>query len=386
LDPNILALGGLQLNAKPVELLILQASPFCNIDCDYCYLADRSNRDRISHSTIAETCKGLRDANLVAESIAVQWHAGEPLVIPVEFYDEAHRIIQEIFKSYQVEFAIQTNGTLIDKSWIDFFRRWNVQIGISCDGPEPFHDANRKTRKGGGTHARVHRAMLAVKDAGLPLRIICVLTPKSILCADTLFEYFEEIGADSVGFNCEEREGVNFRPSFEKETCKEHFLNFFIRYFTRVISTGSKQNVRELRHAQRYIFLTDHSQRNLEVDPIRILTVGADGSVSTFSPELLGVIHPVFGKLVFANVKDQSWVTGLLQNEGLRQVSASIQRGVEVCRESCAYFDICYGGSPSNKLAEWGTFEGSETITCMFRKQAVAEAITRVISATVLGL
>jgi len=33
---------------KQIGLLILQPSPFCNIDCDYCYLAERSSTKKMS--------------------------------------------------------------------------------------------------------------------------------------------------------------------------------------------------------------------------------------------------------------------------------------------------------------------------------------------------
>ena len=34
------------------QLLILQSTPFCNIDCDYCYLPGRSRTERMSMATL----------------------------------------------------------------------------------------------------------------------------------------------------------------------------------------------------------------------------------------------------------------------------------------------------------------------------------------------
>ena len=64
---------------KQIGLLILQPSPFCNIDCDYCYLADRASTKKMSleqsevavigylaalaipaYQTISSSCKGER--------------------------------------------------------------------------------------------------------------------------------------------------------------------------------------------------------------------------------------------------------------------------------------------------------------------------------------
>ncbi|MEB3324086.1 MAG: hypothetical protein VKM17_01965, partial [Cyanobacteriota bacterium] len=33
--------------AGPLELLVVQATPYCNLDCDYCYLPDRADRRRL---------------------------------------------------------------------------------------------------------------------------------------------------------------------------------------------------------------------------------------------------------------------------------------------------------------------------------------------------
>ena len=32
----------------PVRLLVVQPTPYCNLDCDYCYLPDRADRTRLS--------------------------------------------------------------------------------------------------------------------------------------------------------------------------------------------------------------------------------------------------------------------------------------------------------------------------------------------------
>ena len=32
----------------PLRLLVLQPTPYCNLDCDYCYLPSRNDRSRLS--------------------------------------------------------------------------------------------------------------------------------------------------------------------------------------------------------------------------------------------------------------------------------------------------------------------------------------------------
>ena len=105
------------------RLLILQATPFCNIDCDYCYLPDRNSTARMSLATVRRAAQQLRDDGLLGESLTVVWHAGEPLAMPIAFYEAAIDAIEdEIGAACTVTHAIQSNATLIDDAWCAFFK------------------------------------------------------------------------------------------------------------------------------------------------------------------------------------------------------------------------------------------------------------------------
>jgi hypothetical protein len=44
--------------AEPrLRLLVLQPTPFCNIDCSYCYLPHRTSRARMSLATLDLVCQ-----------------------------------------------------------------------------------------------------------------------------------------------------------------------------------------------------------------------------------------------------------------------------------------------------------------------------------------
>jgi uncharacterized protein len=52
-----------------------------------------------------------------------------------------------------------------------------------------------------------------------------------------------------------------------------------------------------------------------------------------------------------------------------------IDAGVQRCRAECAYFDVCLGGAPSNKLAEHGHLGGSRTQACRLGLQVPVDRI-----------
>ncbi len=104
------------------------------------------------------------------------WHAGEPLTLPCRWYDEATEILRRSLREWQAEAMeftqhVQTNATLINDEWCDCFRRNRIVVGISVDGPEDIHDANRRFRNGRGSHALALRGIEALhrKRCSVPL-------------------------------------------------------------------------------------------------------------------------------------------------------------------------------------------------------------------------
>ena len=363
---------------SPVELLVFQGTPFCNIDCSYCYLPGRFNKARLSVETVRQTCRNLRRHDLIAEQTTVLWHSGEPLVLPPSFYEEAFAAIDAELDGLAVSHSIQTNATLIDRHWVDVFKRWGVDVGVSLDGPARLHDRHRQTRSGAPTFDLVIAGIRNLQEAGLPVRIVCVLTRDSIGEPDELFAFFEGLGADLVCFNIDEAGGEHRASSYADASPDEAFRKFLSRYFELVASARSKQEVRELTRGLMYIFAGE-IERHPETVPIRTLTVGHDGSFSTFSPDLKDLHHPEFGPFVLGNIHDPMAFTGLAANPRLTAMVESIGRGIDACARSCGYFPVCKGGVPANKLGEHKTFEATETLACRFKRKAVADVVTELL-------
>ena len=52
--------------AAALSLLVLQPTPFCNIDCSYCYLSHRTSRARMSLETLGLVCDRVFDGAISA--------------------------------------------------------------------------------------------------------------------------------------------------------------------------------------------------------------------------------------------------------------------------------------------------------------------------------
>ena len=69
------------------------------------------------------------------------WQGGELLLADIEFF---HKVI-EMQTNYApphtvISNSLQTNRTLIDEQWAQFFKQYNFLIGISVDGPKEIHN------------------------------------------------------------------------------------------------------------------------------------------------------------------------------------------------------------------------------------------------------
>ena len=359
----------------PVQLLVLQPTPFCNLDCSYCYLPDRHSTARMDWPTLELAVERVLTSRFVDETLSVVWHAGEPLVLPVDWYEEAFERIDTLnSRGTRILHSVQTNGVLMDDRWIDLFRRRRVGVGLSLDGPARIHDAHRTTRSGAGTHHRVMRAVELLNASRLDYHVICVLTSAAMDAADEMHAFFRGAGIHRVGFNVEEIEGPHTTSSLAGPEMVEAYRSFLRRMVELSRSDGTPQ-IRELTTACSLILDRDYDPRNnQQTAPLRIVSVGVGGEISTFSPELLGNRNPAYGDFIFGNVASHG-LDDVLVDDNFVAVHEEIQSGVTACRDACAYFMTCGGGAPANKVFETGRFDVTETMYCRLARQAPVDVV-----------
>jgi uncharacterized protein len=365
--------------ARGPLLLVLQPTPFCNLDCRYCYLPDRGNRARMSMATLEAALRRVAEAGLVGGELSVVWHAGEPLVVPRGWYAEALALTRAVLPvGVRVNHNIQTNATLIDNAWCSFITEHQVRVGVSVDGPAFLHDAARRTRRGGETHALVMRGVRRLQAAGVPAHAICVLSRASLDHADAIYDFFVEAGIREVGFNIEERDGINDRSTLKAEEDVHAFARFFSRIVDRYREAPDRLHIREIDRVLDALLDPDYGTRrgNTQTTPFGIVSVAWDGSVSTFSPELLGTSHPAYGSFAFGDLRSQG-LDEIARDLRLLRIAREIGRGVARCRRECPYFAFCLGGAPANKLAEHGRFDGTATLFCQMTQMVVVETVLR---------
>jgi uncharacterized protein len=357
-----------------LKLVVLQPTPFCNIDCSYCYLAHRKSTSRMTLETLNQTCRRIFESPNLDQQLEIAWHGGEPLAVPLPWYEEAIALIEELRPAgLHITHCFQTNGLLLNDDWIDFLVRIGAKIGLSIDGPADLHDANRRTRSGNGTHQRAMRAVALLQDRGLPFHVITVLTERALDDPDRLFEFYVDNGIKEVGFNVEEIEGANVNSSLAGREMESKFRRFINHFFERVWNAPHQVELRELENTIEMLLSKAQIADEQNV-PLSIISVSHDGAISTFSPELLGARDARFGDFTFGRVGTHS-LFDVEQSAEFQLVKNEIQRGVSACERTCPYFRWCGGGAPANKLFETGRFDATETLHCRLTRKVVLDEV-----------
>lgn len=372
----------------PVKLVVIQPTTFCNLDCDYCYLPSRNLKRRLSLDLLEPIFHNLFASPYVKEDFTVVWHAGEPLAMPIKFYKSAFEIINDLsnkfnLNNYSFLHSIQTNATLINQNWCDFFKDYQVKIGVSLDGPAFLHDKNRKTRTGLGTHATTMRGVSYLQKNNIDFSVIAVLTKESLDYPDEIFQFFIENQITRVGFNVEETEGMNHSSTLEAEGTDIKYRNFMQRFYELTKLSGPSIKVREFERIKQSI-CQDTAIEFGQFTPYTIISIDHEGNFMTFSPELLSLNSSEYGKFILGNVMHDSFESAI-QTEKFRRINNDIQAGVESCQKNCQYFSVCGGGAPANKYFENGSFNSNETMYCRYTQKILTDIILKDIEQS-LGL
>jgi uncharacterized protein len=355
-----------------LNLFVIQGTSGCNLDCSYCYLprSARAQHTRIGSDVLSRGARLVLSSSLLADRVTVLWHAGEPLALPKEDFVRSVSIIEsENVHGRDLDYSIQTNATLINEDWCDIFEALSIQVGISADGPSHIHDRTRRDWNGHATFDRVQRGIDTLRKRRIPFSGICVLTDYSLDFPDEIYDHFLSSGYNGLGFNLEELEAACRSSSLENlRDVEPRFTAFFNRIVQRWMADGGILPIRELDHLASkettkrtrpgFVAVQDVSQG------LKMITLRADGSFITFSPELASGTDENPDAFVVGHVDTLEYLEDIFADRRYLALRAEINKGKKLCEQECGHFQVCGGGWPSNKYFENGSFATSETMVC----------------------
>ncbi|MCP4168389.1 MAG: anaerobic sulfatase maturase [Chloroflexi bacterium] len=194
-------------NAPPAfHMLAKPTGAICNLDCAYCFFLDKEvfypdSKFRMSDDVLELYIRQLVESHQT-EQVTIAWQGGEPTLMGLDFY----RRVMALAESYRrpgmaFEHTMQTNGTLLDDEWCEFYKEHNFLIGISIDGPSQLHDIYRVDKGGAPTLDKVMRGLRLLQKHDVEYN---VLTTVNRVNADYPLEVYrflrDEVKTDWMQF------------------------------------------------------------------------------------------------------------------------------------------------------------------------------------------
>lgn len=191
--------------AKPLYVMLKPAGAHCNLACKYCYYLEKNKlyptaqRHLMSDEILEQFTREYIEAQTMSQ-VLFTWHGGEPLLRSIDFYRKALSLQQKYAGGRRIDNVIQTNGTLLTDEWCEFFAQNHWLVGISIDGPQPYHDHYRLTAAGKPSWQKVMQGIKLLKKHGVEWNAMAVVNADNANHPLEFYRFFKENGCQFLQF------------------------------------------------------------------------------------------------------------------------------------------------------------------------------------------
>lgn len=188
------------------HLLAKPTGAVCNLDCKYCFFLSKEalypeSNFRMSDDLLDKYIRQLLESNSNPE-VNIAWQGGEPMLMGIDFFKTSIELSDKYKRPEQkIIHSMQTNGTLINDEWAEFFKQNNYLIGLSIDGPKEIHDKFRINKGGKGTFDQVMIGWEKLVKHNVDYNILCTLHSANIGKPLQVYKFFrDEIKVEFIQF------------------------------------------------------------------------------------------------------------------------------------------------------------------------------------------
>jgi uncharacterized protein len=191
-----------------LSTVILSLTPTCNLACAYCQnepAFDNVPKETMSEDIIEIVVNSInemaKNSSERDNTVTFCYAGGEPLLVGIEYFTNVLKKQEKISNKCNVRNVIQTNGTLINEDWADFFKKNNISVSISIDGPEFIHNNQRFFRKSNGSCVEaVVKGISHLRIKKINYGTLSVVTSNSIDYASEILDFIGELEPNMMGF------------------------------------------------------------------------------------------------------------------------------------------------------------------------------------------
>ncbi len=218
------------------SILIKPAGPDCNLLCTYCFYLEKealfpeTKTHRMSLEILEELIRQVMQQS--GSNVSIAWQGGEPALMGLDFYRKAVEFEIKYGHGKQVGNGFQTNGTLLDKDWAAFFKKYDFLVGLSLDGPEHIHDRYRVNKGLQKTWSVVEEKAKMLLEEGVAVNAMCCITDYSADYPEELYNYYKGLGLTWMQFiPIVETDPNNPSQAAPFSLTPEKYGNFLVKLF-----------------------------------------------------------------------------------------------------------------------------------------------------------
>ncbi len=335
--------------AKPI-------GPLCNLDCRYCFYKHKKSSYPKRHD-FQMSSKVL--AQYIREYISIKndreicfaWQGGEPLLMGLDFYEHAISLQKKHCPPGKaITNIIQTNGTLINKEWSQFFRKHDFLVGISIDGPEELHDIYRVDKDGNPSFYKVIQAIELLKKHNVKFNTLTVVNNHNSKSPEILYKFLKDIGScyiqfiPLVEFQKNKKNPSHSTFASEQSVVPQDYGGFLCCIFDKWVTQDVGKVHVNLFETFLGIWCTGQSSL------CSFSKSCGNNLILEHNGDLYSCDHYVRSTHFLGNIMTNK-LTSIIANKRQNKFRRFKKQSLNNYCLQCDVFAICYGGCPKNHLA-----------------------------------
>lgn len=189
----------------PFHVMTKPIGPICNLDCKYCFYLEKEKlypdtRKWAMPDDVLEAYISQYIESQPTSQISFAWQGGEPTLLGVRYFRRVVELQRKYANGRHIDNAFQTNGTLLDDEWCEFFAQNKFLIGLSVDGPAEMHDAYRVDKQQKPTFPDVLRGLEFLKKHKCDFNTLTVVNRVNSQKPVEVYRFLKEIGSGYIQF------------------------------------------------------------------------------------------------------------------------------------------------------------------------------------------
>lgn len=309
----------------------------CPSNCKYCWGSEK-NSQMMSTEIIDQIIEWLKDFR--DDDVHFTFHGGEPLLAGYDFYKYS---LEKLSQLPNVEgFSLQSNIWLLTPEMVDLFKKYNIAISTSIDGPEDINDYQR----GEGYFKKTMDNYKLAKDNGLNVNFVLTVTDYSKDFSDDLYDFFKDNQMNlKIHAALPSLRGDNADPwALDQEEHGKLLIDWLDKYLYDL----DKFSIMDLDHIAKSALRRRGTLCTFADCIGTTLAVGADGSIYPCY-RFVGMDEYVLG-----NVANYPSFDDLKTSDAWTKLQEFREYVGENCKK-CRHLKYCEGGCPYNAIVSAGT-------------------------------